>query len=62
MRWARSPVAPKMTSVVGWTGQPLEALDERVLLRGSLRSTVGPLVCDRVAAELVAQRGEHLVR
>ena len=32
LRWARSPVAPKMTSAVGRTGQPLEPFDQRVFL------------------------------
>src|SRR4051812_11778077 len=82
LRLARSPVPPKMTSVVGWTGsrsrpstsgfsgaavvgvtpclRPVGALETDAGHPGR-RSSVGPLL-HGVAAELRAQRREHLAR
>src|ERR671938_184555 len=70
LRLDRSPVAPKMTSVVGWTGSrsspstsgfscsftavATALLRVRVALGGRIRGLHG------VAAELVAQRRVHL--
>src|SRR5215212_8302849 len=59
LRRARSPVAPKMTSVVGWTGRRSRpslsglAWDSAVALMSLPR--------DGVPAELRAQRREHAV-
>src|SRR5215210_5190118 len=66
LRCARSPVAPKITSVVGGTGSRsrpsvsgFSPAAERVST--AIRSAPGRAL-DRVAAELVAQRRQHPVR
>src|SRR3954447_17916453 len=70
LRCARSPVAPKMTIVVGWTGSRSRPSTSGV----SSRSPAAGLICsstvdmrasallvqDRVPAELVAERRVHL--
>src|SRR4051794_10802217 len=68
LRWARSPVAPKIVSVVAGTGSRSSPSISgfSVCARGSgLMSTAISGLLDllhRVAAELVAQRGEHAGR
>src|SRR5215204_216801 len=67
LRFARSPVAPKMTSVVGWTGSLSSPATSGFAFRCSIVA-IGPpplgrlLALDRVAAELVPERGVHLRR
>src|SRR5918999_5921239 len=72
LRLARSPVPPKMTSVVGWTGSRSSPSTSGfscvwstvaialLRVRLALRHRVGRL--HGVAAELVAKRGVHLRR
>src|SRR3954447_22102320 len=68
LRWARSPVAPKMVSVVAGTGSRSSPSISgfsaiacgSVLMSTAISGLLDLLHC--VAAELVAQRGEHAGR
>src|SRR5918999_6264525 len=70
LRWARSPVPPKITSVVGWTGRRsrpsisglgcCSTAATALLLRVGLRLGRRVGRPGGVAAELVAERRVHL--
>src|SRR6478609_723470 len=68
LRWARSPVAPKIVSVVAGTGSrsrpSIRGLSPIALGSGLTSTAISGLLdlLHRVAAELVAQGGEHAGR
>src|SRR5215210_3768620 len=61
LRWARSPVAPKITSVVGWTGTRSSPSTRGFSCSSVLVAVaiVASDLLDGVAAELVAQGRVH---